>query len=127
MAQQKEVREVQNPALLEVGCDPDVLVWREVVGTFRAMDNPQRVVSVGTPGISDAVMAVTVEITEAMVGKRIAVCAFPEFKTKTGKQRTAQLNWQNAATMRCAPYRLIRSPAEMRQFVQDIQSGRAFF
>lgn len=127
MAQNRETREVQNPAFLEVGCDPDVLIWREQVGLFRALDNPDRKVSVGTPGISDSVMAVTVTITPDMVGKRIAVCAFPEFKTKTGKQRTAQLNWQNAAAMRCAPYRLIRSPAEMRQFVRDIQSGRAFF
>ena len=52
MAQQRETREVLNPALLEVGARPDVLIWRQTTGVFRAMDNPERVVKVGQPGMA---------------------------------------------------------------------------
>lgn len=122
--QTREVREVQNPALLAVGCRPDVYVWRQQVGVFRAMDNPERIVKVGTAGMSDAGMVVAVKITPDMVGKTIGVAAFPEFKTKKGSQKDDQKNFQRAVESRGAPYRLVRTEKEMVQFVEDVKAGK---
>jgi hypothetical protein len=126
MAQTREVREAQNPALLEVGARPDVLVWRQQVGVFRAMDNPDRIVKVGTPGMADSGMIVAVTITPDMLGKTIGVLVQTEFKTAKGRQAEAQNNWQAAVEKRGAVYRLVRSAAEMAQLVADVQNGSAF-
>jgi hypothetical protein len=126
MAQNRETREVQNPSILEVGCRSDVLVWRNVVGLFRAYDQPRRVLQVGTPGMPDSMMAVAVTITPDMVGKTVAVAVAPEFKTKRGTQQGNQADWQAAFESRGGVYRLVRSPAEMVQLVEDVQSGAAF-
>lgn len=124
--QTREGREVQNPAMLAVGRRDDVLIWREVVGSFRAIEDPRRIVRVGIPGMSDATMLVAVTITPDMVGKTIGVAAFPEFKTATGRQREKQEIWQAAVEKRGAPYRLIRSSEEMVQFVEDVKNGRCW-
>lgn len=123
MAQSREVRETQNPALLAAGQRPDVLVWRQQVGVFRAYDDPSRIVKVGVPGMSDSGMIVAVTITPEMVGKTIGVAVQPEFKTSNGRQREAQRNWQTAVEKRGGVYRLIRSPAEMLALIRDVQNG----
>lgn len=123
MAQQRETREAQNPALLEVGARPDVLVWRQQVGVFRAMDNPQRIVHVGVPGMADAGMIVAVTISPEMVGKTVGIAVQPEFKTRTGRQRVAQENWQRAVEQRGGVYQLVRSADEMAALVARVQRG----
>ena len=123
MAQQRETREVLNPALLEVGARPDVLIWRQTTGTFRAMDNPERVVKVGTPGMADAMMVVQVEVTPDMVGRKIGVAVAVEAKTLVGRQREAQKLWELAFTKRGGIYRLIRSAADILEVVRNVQAG----
>ena len=111
--------------MLEVGCDPDVLVWRQQVGNFRAMDNPNRIVKIGVPGMSDAMMIVRVKITPEMVGKEIGVAVAPEFKVpRSGRQSDKQKLWQASFERRGGIYRLIRSAAEMLALVRDVKEGR---
>lgn len=126
MAQTRETRTVQNPALLAVGARPDVLIWRQQVGVFRAVDSPERIVRIGQPGMADAGAIVRVTITPDMVGKTIGVAVQPEFKTATGRQREAQGHWQAAVEARGGVYRLVRSPAEMVDLVEDVQRGRCW-
>lgn len=123
MAQQREARETQNPALLAVGSRPDVLIWRQQSGVFRAYDDPTRIVRVGQPGMSDAGAIVRVTITQDMVGKTVGIAVQPEFKTRTGRQREAQANWQAAVEQRGGVYELIRSPDEMVALVARVQRG----
>lgn len=123
MANQETV--IQNESMLEVGCDPDVLVWRQQVGNFRAMDNPNRIVKIGVPGMSDAMMIVRVKITPEMVGKEIGVAVAPEFKVpRSGRQSDKQKLWQASFERRGGVYRLIRSAAEMLALVRDVKEGR---
>ena len=123
MAQQRETRETQNPALLAVGARPDVLIWRQQVGLFRAFHNPERVVHVGQPGMSDAGAIVRVTITPDMVGRTVGIAVQPEFKTARGRQREAQENWQAAVEQRGGIYELVRTPAEMVDLVERVQRG----
>lgn len=124
MARNRETRTVAHPALLAVGQRPDVLIWKQPVGLFRALNDPERKVFVGTPGQSDAMAVVAVTITPDMVGKTIGVAVAPEFKTAEGKQRKSQELWEAAFTQRGGVYRLVRSQADMQQLVEDVQHGR---
>lgn len=123
MANQETV--IQQDAMLSVGCDTGVLVWRQQVGTFRSMDNPNRIVRIGVPGMSDSMMVVRMKITPDMVGREIGVAVAAEFKVpKSGRQSAAQKNWQKAFQARGGIYRLIRSAAEMVALVRDVREGR---
>lgn len=124
MAQNRETKTVAHPALLAVGTKQDVLVWKQPVGLFRALNDPERKVFVGTPGQSDAMAVVQVTITADMVGKTVGVAVAPEFKTSKGAQSERQENWQTAFTRRGGIYRLVRSEADMLQLVDDVQAGR---
>lgn len=119
----KRETNIQNSALLEVGRDAGVMVWRNQTGVFRTMDG-ERVVKVGNAGAPDALGVVAVTITPDMVGKTIGVAIAPEFKTPKGKQEGEQKDWQAAFVRRGGVYRLIRSPGEMRDFVEDVKHGR---
>lgn len=124
MAQNRETRTAAHPALLAVGARADVMVWKQPVGLFRALEDPQRKVMVGTPGQSDAMAVVAVTITPDMVGKTIGVAVAPEFKTTMGRQSERQKNWQAAFEKRGGVYRLVRSADDMLQLVSDVQAGR---
>lgn len=124
MAQNRETRAVAHPALLAVGARPDVMVWKQNVGTLRAYDDPSKIIKVGVPGMSDSMAVVAVQITPEMVGKTIGVAVAAEFKTNTGRQRPGQREWQAAFTKRGGIYRLVRSAAEMIELIDDVQAGR---
>ena len=124
MAQNRETRVVAHPALLAVGTRPDVMAWKQPVGLFRSLNDPQRKVFVGTPGQSDTMAVVAVTITPDMVGKTIGVAVAPEFKTDKGTQTERQQNWQAAFEKRGGIYRVIRSAADMLALVEDVQHGR---
>lgn len=126
MAQQRETRTVAHPALLAVGCDPDVMVWKQPVGLFRALNDPDRKVTVGVKGQADSIGVVRVTITPEMVGKTIGVAFAPEFKTPKGPQKEHQEAWQRSFEARGGLYRLIRSAADMVAFVREIKDGTAF-
>lgn len=114
-------KNIQNASLLAIGCDEEVLAMRLQSGIFRSMDDPSRIVKVGTPGVSDSIAIVRVTITPEMVGKSVAVCAAAEFKTAKGKQRDAQVKWQQAFEKRAGKYRLIRSATEMKEFINEVK------
>lgn len=119
----KQETSIQNAALLEVGTDPDVMVWRNQTGVFRAMDDPDRVIKVGNPGAPDILGVVAVTITPDMVGKTIGVAIAPEMKTGRGKQAENQGKWQRAFERRGGVYRLVRSPGELRDMVEAVKNG----
>ena len=123
MTQNRETREVQAPALLAVGARPDVLAWRQTVGTFRAYDNPRRVVKIGKAGMADAMMIVAVEITPAMVGQVVGVAVAAEFKVEGQPQKPAQKRWQRAVEARGGIYAVVRSAADMLDVVRRVQAG----
>jgi len=116
-------KNIQNASLLAIGSDPDVLAMRLQSGVFRSMDDPSRIVKVGTPGVSDSIAIVKVVITPDMVGKTVAVCAAAEFKTLKGKQREAQVKWEQAFNKRGGRYRLIRSPQQMKEFIDEVKTN----
>lgn len=115
-------KNIQNASLLAVGCDSDVLAMRIHSGVFRSLDDPKRIVKVGTPGIADSLVIVKTRISPDMVGQYIAVCAAAEFKTSRGKQREDQVKWQKAFEKRGGKYRIIRSPDEMKEFIDEVKS-----
>lgn len=123
MAQNRETREVQGPALLAVGLRRDTLIWRQQAGLFRAYDNPKRVVTIGQPGMADTGAIVAVTITPDMVGKTIGVAVQPEFKTMKGAQRKNQESWQAAVEARGGIYELVRSADDMVDLVERVASG----
>ena len=66
MAQQLE-QKLLNAGLLAIGQRRDVIVNRQHVGKYRALFG-DAVISIGTPGMADLSMAVSVCITPEMVG-----------------------------------------------------------
>lgn len=122
--QMNQETKVQNASFLRIGQRQDVLAWRQQVGKYRAMNNPDQIISVGVPGMADSMMVVAVTVTPEMVGRTIGLAVAAEFKTATGKQAEAQKRWQRAFEARGGIYRLVRSPDEMEQLVDDVQHGR---
>lgn len=110
----------QNEILIAIGGRRDCLVWRQMVGTFRAIDDPDRFVKVGLPGQADIGAIVEVEITPAMVGKRIGVAVQIESKSGQGRQRTAQQLWQHAVELRSGLYAVARSPEDALAIVKAL-------
>lgn len=125
MAQNGETK-IQNRSLLAVGMRPDCMAMRLQSGVFRAMNDPDRIVKVGAPGLADTMVFVRTVITADMVGKTIAVPLAAEIKTETGRQSKDQQAWQKSFEARGGVYRVIRRPEDMTDAVEEIQSGRAF-
>jgi hypothetical protein len=100
---------IEKSVLLELGGQRDVLAWKQMVGSFRAIDDPQRIVRVGVPGMADVMTVQAVTITPDMVGKTIGVAVAHEVKTLTGKQRDNQKLWQLALELKGGIYFLSRS------------------
>lgn len=121
MARNQETN-ISHEILLELS-GPDCLAWKQTVGAFRAVDNPQRIVQVGVPGLSDIMTVVAVEITPAMVGKTIGVAMALEAKTTKGKQRESQENFQKAFEKRGGIYRIVRSAEDAAGALTDVKSG----
>lgn len=124
MGKQNPETRVQNGSFLAVGQRSDVMLWRQQVGKYRHLNQPNLLVSIGVPGMADSMGVVEVVITPDMVGRKIGVAIAPEFKTPTGRQAEAQKRWQAAFEARGGIYRLIRSPEEMVAMVEDVKNGR---
>lgn len=114
---------IQNATLLAVGGRPDVLAFRQMSGVFRAMDNPDRVVRVGLPGMADLGLIVAVTIDPSMVGRTIGVAVQAEVKTRTGRQRDDQRTWQAAVEQRGGIYQLVRSGDDMTALIDRVRRG----
>lgn len=103
-----EETNIQNGILVQLSAAGH-LPFRCHVGIFRAMDNPDRIVKIGTPGMSDIFDIAPVTITPEMVGKTVGVAVCCEVKTLTGKLRKNQELWQLAAKKRGAICLVTRS------------------
>lgn len=112
---------IQKRALAAIGARDDVLVWRQQSGAFRALDDPKRIVKVGTPGVSDALAVVGVEVTPEMVGKRIGVAVGIEFKSEKGRQSDAQAAWQKALEGCGGTYAIVRSVEDAVALVEKVK------
>lgn len=122
MSQNRETREVQNPALLAIGGRRDVLIWRNQVGKFRPVVG-SGVVSIGTPGAADSIGVVAMTIRPEHVGRVVGVALAAEYKTATGRLSQAQLDWRAAFEQRGGCYVVARSPADLVNAVDAITSG----
>lgn len=111
---------IKNEILLAVGGRPDGMAWSQQVGTFRAYDNPERIVKIGQPGMADIMSVVAVKITPDMVGKTIGVAVAIEAKTLTGRQRDQQILWAHAFENRGGIYLLARSGEQASQLVESL-------
>lgn len=123
MSKQNGETKIQNAALLAVGQRPDVLAMRMHSGCFRSMDDPDKIVRVGQPGLADTMMIVAVTIDETMIGKTVGVAVAAEIKTAKGRQSDSQRNWQKAFEARGGVYRLVRSPDDMLAAVEGVKRG----
>jgi hypothetical protein len=111
---------IQNAILIELSKN-GVLAWRNHVGKFRALDDPQRLISVGVPGMADIIACVPLVITQEMVGLTIGAAVGIEVKTKTGKQRREQQLWEMALTRHGGVYTVLREPNSVASCVQSIR------
>lgn len=118
MAQYDETK-IQN-AILVAHSQAGALTWRNHCGAFRAMDNPQRIIKVGTPGMADIISVVPVKITADMVGKTIGVAVATEVKTATGAQGQKQKLWQHAYQLRGGIYLIARSAEQALEQIASL-------
>jgi len=118
---------VKNSILIALGSRPDVMIWNNPTGVFRAYDSFDRIIKVGLPGQPDVLAVVNIEITPEMVGKSIGAFVGLEIKTpKTntntaGRQSEKQKNWQAAFEKKGGKYAVIRSPNEAISFINSIK------
>lgn len=112
--------DVANSILIAIGSRPDVLAQKRTVGKFRALDNPARIVSVGTPGEPDISAVVACVITPDMVGRTVGIAVGIEVKTAVGRQREAQKLFQHAWEKRGGIYRIARSPDDARAVIEAV-------
>lgn len=117
-------KNIQNRALLDFGCRPDVLLFRHHVGRFRSMDDPARIIKVGNPGEADTLGVVAVTITPEMVGQTIGVAVASEFKTAKGRQSDQQKAFQAAWERRGGVYVLARSSEDIHEAIEKIRQTR---
>lgn len=73
-------------ALSKSGC----LVWRQDTGAYKDPKSGRLVRYGLCKGSSDVIGAIPVEITQDMVGKKVAIFGAWEVKTKTGRVRPEQ-------------------------------------
>lgn len=110
---------IQNAILLALS-RAGALVWRNHVGVYRPISDPDSVVRIGTPGMADIIGVVPVTITPEMVGKTIGVAAAFEVKTAKGAQEQKQKLWQHALQQRKGIYLIARSPEQAAQQLASI-------
>lgn len=114
---------IQKRALAAIGARDGVLAWRQQSGAFRSIDNPKRIVKVGTAGISDAMAVVSIEVTPEMVGRRVGVAVGIEFKAEKGRQSDAQAAWQKAFEGCGGTYAIVRSVEDAVALVERVKRG----
>ena len=124
MPNQKKETKIQNNGLLAIGTMPNVLAWRQNVGLFRALHNPDQIVKCGIAGQGDIGLVVGCKITPDMVGRTIGVAVNAEYKTDTGRQSAQQKDWQTAFEKRGGVYRVVRSDDDLIGLVNDVADGR---
>lgn len=97
---------IQAEILLAIGRMPGLLCWRNNTGALP--DRSGRVIRYGLPGSPD--------ILACYRGRFVGI----EVKTVTGKQRTAQINFQRAFEGSGGLYILARSPADVFAAIEAV-------
>lgn len=110
-------KKVQNESFLAVGMIDDVMIMRIHSGVFRSITD-NRIIKVGVKGYPDSLLITGVEITQEMVGKKMAIVSACEFKTETGRQSTEQKAWQRAFEKLGGIYRIIRKKHDILDLVK---------
>ena len=113
---------IQNLSLIECSKFRDVFLFRNQTGVFKTMDG-RGTVRVGLNGAADSFGLLQYKIKPEDVGRDVCLFFAAEFKTLKGRQSDDQKRWQAKVEGLSAPYRLIRSPEEMVQFIEDIKRG----
>lgn len=123
MSRQNKETAIQNEILCAIGAQDHTLIWRNQVGKFRAIDDPRRIVSVGTRGSADILGICRVPITPDHIGMALGVAIAIEVKTATGRMSPVQARWAQAWQARGGAHCIARSPADAREFIERITSG----
>lgn len=105
-------KKLQNECFLAVGMMDDVMIMRIHSGVFRSLTD-NRIIKVGVKGYPDSLLITGVEITQEMVGQKVAIVSAAEFKTDKGKQSTEQKNFQQAFEKIGGIYRIIRKVSDI--------------
>lgn len=92
---------------------PDILIWRNTVGTFHTVD-AGRTMQIGLPGSADLIGVIP-------GGRFIGV----EVKTATGVQRKNQVAFQRAVEKRGGLYVLARSVSDVRAAMEDVGDAQS--
>ena len=98
---------IQAEILLAIGRLPGSMFWRSNTGALP--DKTGRVIRFGLVGSPD--------ILGCYMGRFVGI----EVKTKTGKQRDAQVNFQRAFERAGGVYVLARSPDDALNALRDLQ------
>lgn len=122
---------IQAEAMLAVGCEPGVRVFRNSVGSGWMGEAPTKLpdgtlilqnarpVTFGLcPGSADAIGWRSVTITPDMVGQRVAVFAALEFKTMAGKPSQLQRNFLEAVREAGGIADIVRSATEAKKLLR---------
>ena len=96
---------IQQNIRLALGQRDDIMMFRINVGKFRPLEGGERVIQSAPEGTPDLLGVMS-------PGRAFAI----EVKTEKGKQRTAQVAWQNAWEKRGGIYILARS-------IEDVYRG----
>lgn len=118
----KQENNVQALSLCAASSQKGVYIYRNHVGTMYSKN--AQPIKVGVIGSADSLGCVSVVIDESWLGKTVPIFFAAEFKRpKGGIQSPVQKTWQAKMAEYGVPYRLITSPGEMVQFIEDIKRG----
>lgn len=120
MSNKQSETALQNDILCALGQRIDALVWRNQVGKFRAIDDPRRVVSVGTRGSADILGVRSIVVGPELVGKTIGVAFAVEVKTPAGRLSPVQARWAQAWQARGGEHCVARSVEDAVDFLSAI-------
>jgi hypothetical protein len=107
--------EIKREILLELGNDPDFMIWNHPTGVGRTGYDASRVVRFGLEGSGDIIGVVRLKILPEHVGREFGVAISIETKTKTGKQSEQQKRFERAFTRRAGGYFLSSEPKTIKQ------------
>ena len=113
---------IQNRIMLELSA-AGWMVWRNNTGSFRAMNDPNRIIRVGQVGSPDILAVRPTIITADMVGQTIGVCVGIEVKTATGRATQEQRQWLAVVRLHGGFAAVVRSVDEARAAIARARMG----
>lgn len=102
--------QLQDAIRLELGRDPDLVLWRNNVGLAWMRNGTPVRFGVGGPGASD------------LVGVFRGRAVFVEIKTPTGRQSPEQRTFQQLVERKGGTYVVLRSVEDARAWLADLRA-----